>query len=113
MLKGVTIILVNKIKTGVDSLNHDVYENQEIYVPDVLIGEPTESEVIETTNLYGKKVAYTLGIPKTDTNVWEDKEVILPAPFTGRYRTIGYSTVGIPEMIPLRWNRKVKVERYG
>ena len=44
---------------------------------------------------------------------WTDTEVILPEPFAGRYRTIGYPTAGIEANIPLRWNKKVKVERYG
>ena len=71
-------------------------------ISNVLIGEPA---------LNGKN--YTLGIPKGDTNDWTDTEVILPEPFAGRYRTIGYPTAGIEANIPLRWNKKVKVERYG
>jgi hypothetical protein len=32
--------------------------------------------------------------------------------FGQRFRTIGFPTQGIEELIPLAWNKKVKVERY-
>ena len=60
----------------------------------------------------GKKIAYTLAIPKGDENTWEDTFVTLPAPFGGTYRTIGSPTAGIEENIPLRWNKKVHLERF-
>ena len=61
--------------------------------------------------MYGKRVAYTLAIPKGDTHRWEDAEVALPEPFAGTYHTIGYPTAGIEANIPLRWNKKVLIER--
>ena len=33
--------------------------------------------------------------------------------FGQRFRTYGDVTEGIEAMIPLQWNKKVKVERYG
>lgn len=113
-MKGVTVILIDKVDSGqTDELNRKIYIDSPITVSDVLVAPASGQEIIDTLNLYGKKAIYTLGIPKTDTNTWDDREVILPAPFAGRYRTIGYSTAGIDAMIPLRWNRKVTVERYG
>ena len=114
MIKGITIQLVNKVDTGnVDELNHAIYFEQYITVNNVLVAPSSGPEIIDSVNLYGKKALYTLGIPKGDTNTWEDMEVILPAPFAGRYRVIGYPTAGIDAMIPLQWNKKVYIERYG
>ena len=113
MLKGITIQLVKLIAGNPDPLGQPTYTEEIINVDDVLVGEPTTNEVTDALQLYGKKVAYTLAIPKGDANDWTDTYVILPEPFEGRYRTIGYPTAGIEENIPLRWNKKVKVERYG
>lgn len=113
-INGITITLVDKVDSGqTDDLNRTIYIDRQISVHDVLVAPSSGPEIIDAINLYGKKAVYTLGIPKGDTNVWEDREVILPPPFAGKYRTIGFSTAGIDTMIPLRWNRKVMVERYG
>lgn len=113
MIKGVTVQLIQKTQTGVDPFNAPVYEEEMVDVENVLVGEPTSDEITNTVNLVGKKVAYVLGIPKGDTHIWTDTEVMLPAPFAGRYRTIGFPTTGIEENIPLEWNMKVQVERIG
>jgi len=60
--------------------------------------------------LYGKTVVYELCIPKGDTHVWEDKKV----GFWGNiYRTVGFTRRYIEENVPLEWNAKIRVERYG
>lgn len=112
-IQGITITLIVKTQKGVDDADRPIYSETELLVDDVLVGEPSTEEIINELNISGKRIAYTLGIPKGDTNVWYDTEVILPEPFVGRYKTIGYPTAGIEEMIPLRWNKKVKLERYG
>lgn len=112
-MRGITVTLVEKTQTGVDDLNRPIYEDSYIDVDNVLVGEPTSDEIVNTMSLYGKQVKYTLAIPKGDTNEWTDTEVILPSPFDGKYKTIGYPTAGIEENIPLSWNKKVKLERYG
>lgn len=112
-MKGITILLAEKTQTGVDDLNRPIYEDDFVEVKDVLVGEPSTDEITNTMSLYGKMVKYTLAIPKGDTNTWVDTEVVLPYPFEGKYRTIGYPTAGIEANIPLRWNKKVLLERYG
>ena len=112
-MRGVTVTLVEKTQTGTDDLNRPIYEDSYIDVDNVLVGEPTSDEIANTMSLYGKQVKYTLAIPKGDTNEWTDTEVILPSPFEGKYKTIGYPTAGIEANIPLMWNKKVKLERYG
>lgn len=112
MIKGITIQLIKKTQTGTNWDNTPIYTEETVNVDNVLVGEPTTDDITNTLSLYGKKVAYTLAIPKGDTNDWLDTEVILPAPFAGTYMTIGYPTAGIEENIPLSWNKKVKIERY-
>lgn len=113
MIKGISVQLIKKTEGDPDPLGNPTYSEEKVQVDDVLVGEPSTDDITDTLQLYGKKVAYTLAIPKGDTNSWVDTEVELPAPFEGKFRTIGYPTAGIEENIPLRWNKKVKVERYG
>lgn len=113
MIKGITVQLIKKTEGDPDPIGNPTYTEETVNVNDVLVGEPTSEDITDSLQLYGKRVAYTLGIPKGDTNDWIDTEVVLPAPFEGRYRTFGYPTAGIEENIPLKWNKKVKVERYG
>lgn len=108
-MRGVTITLYDKTQTGVDGFGRPVYEDTAVTVDNVLIGEPTSEDVIDTLNLTGKHLAYTLAIPKGDTHTWTDRKV----EFFGKvFRTIGEPTQGIDHLIPLSWNKKVKVERY-
>lgn len=108
-MKGMTIQLVVKTQSGTDSIGAPVYTEELVNVYDVLVGTPTADEATEAYSLYGKTCAFVLGIPKTDTNTWTDREVVI---FGERYHTIGFPVRGIDANIPLRWNRNVKVERY-
>lgn len=108
-MRGVTIILYNKVQTGVDAFNRPVYEDVATTVDNVLIGEPTTEDIINELNLTGKHLAYTLAIPKGDTHEWNDRKVEF---FGEVFRTYGEPTQGIEHLIPLSWNKKVKVERY-
>lgn len=109
-MKGMTVQLVVKTQTETDGFGHPVYSEELVNVDDVLVGQPSSSDVITTLDLTGKRVAYTLGIPKGDTHNWEDTEVVF---FGQRFRTIGAPVTGIQENIPLRWGSNVMVERYG
>ena len=113
MIKGITIQLVKKTQSGTDALNNPIYETEIVDVADVLVGQPSQDEIVNTHSLYGKIAKYTLAIPKGDENTWVDTEVILPAPFEGKYKTIGFPIAGIDANIPLRWNKQVLVEQYG
>lgn len=108
-LRGISIILYTKNKVGEDEFGAPVYEELPEVVNDVLIGEPEGSDVTDTLNLTGKRLAYTLAIPKGDTHEWRDRKVEF---FGRKFRTFGEPVEGIEGMIPLRWNKKVKVERY-
>lgn len=108
-LKGITIQLMEKQKTGTDAFGKAIYSEEAVNVDNVLVGQPSSEEVIDTLNLTGKHLAYTLAIPKGDAHIWTDREVRF---FGERFRTIGEPVQGIECLIPLSWNKKVKVERY-
>ena len=113
MIKGITVQLIVKTADGTDALNHTVYKTETVDVDDGLVGEPSHEEIVNTHAVYGKIAKYSLAIPKGDENSWVDTEVILPAPFSGKYKTIGFPIAGIDANIPLRWNKKVLIEQYG
>lgn len=81
-----------------------------IDIPGCLVGQPTADDVTSTMEMYGKHIAYVVGIPKGDTHTWVDAEVVI---WGDRYRTIGYPETGIQGNIPLKWGQNVKVERNG
>ena len=110
MIKGITVILYNNIKTGLDPFNHPVYEEKEIVVENVLVSPSTSDDIVTSQDLYGKKAVYTLAIPKGDANDWEDKKIIF---FDKAWHTFGFTVEGIEDNMPLDWNKKIMVERYG
>lgn len=115
MLKGLTVRLYERQQTGTDALNRPIYEETPVDIENVLIGPPSPDEIVEMMNLTGKRLVYTLGIPKGDTHEWEDckVELVEPFPLPGMYHVIGPVTAGIESLVPGPWNKQVKVERYG
>lgn len=109
-IKGITVTLIGKIETGKDPFGKPIYEDIEVLVENVLVSPTLTDDVVNQLNLTGKKAVYTLAIPKGDTNTWEDQEVRF---FGKRWRVFGIPLEGIEELIPLDWNKKVMVERYG
>lgn len=109
-MKGVTIELYNRVQSGVDDFNRPIYRETVEQIDNVLIGEPSTQEVVDELNLSGKILAYTLAIPKGDAHEWENKRVGF---FGEIFEVIGKPTQGIDHLIPLSWNKKVKVTRYG
>lgn len=75
MIKGITVILVDKISDGVDPFGTPIYRDSEIPVDNVLVTPSTTDDMVNQLNLTGKKAVYTLAIPKGDEHDWEDKEV--------------------------------------
>lgn len=110
-MKGVTITLKVKTKTGDDDFGQPVYTETDTEIHDVLVGEPSTEDIQNAITSYGKRVAYTLAIPKGDTNTWCKCKVALPAPWSETFNVIGDAVMGIEENIPLRWNKKVYLER--
>ena len=110
MIKGITVTLRVKTKIGEDPFRAPIYECTDVDVENVLVAPSSTDDIVTTQNLTGKKAVYTLAIPKGDTHNWEDTTVIF---FGQEWRTLGFPIEGIEELIPLNWNKKVMVERYG
>ena len=109
-IRGITVVLYDKKQIGVDEFNTPMYEETEIEVKDVLVAPSTSDDIVTSTDLVGKKAIYTLAIPKGDTNVWENRKVKI---FGELFQVFGFTLQGIEENIPLKWNKKVMVEKYG
>lgn len=108
--QGISVMLYQKTVSGTDAFNHPIYTETPVEVENVLIGEPSTDDITTEINLSGKRLAYTLAIPKGDAHNWTDAKVVF---FGETFHTIGEPTQGIEDLIPLSWNKKVKVERYG
>lgn len=108
-LHGITVTLINKVRTGTDIYNAPVYAEVPEEVENVLVSPSTTDEQKETLELYNKSIIYTLAIPKTDDHVWEGQKVSF---WGDTYEVIGIPTKGIDDLIPGPWNMKVRVARY-
>ena len=108
-IHGIPITLIDKQVVSVDPFGSPVVKDVEITIDNVIVAPATTEDVTSQMSLTGKKISYTIGIPKGDTNDWEEKEVRF---FGKRWKTVGIPLEGIESMIPLEWNKKVMVERY-
>ena len=109
-IRGITVILYEKTEVGKDEFNRSVYEEKQVAVENVLVAPASSTDIAESMDLYGKKVVYNMAIPKSDKHNWEDTVVEF---FGEKWRTFGFQVEGIEDMIPLYWNKTIKVERYG
>lgn len=109
-MKTMTVQLIVKTNDGTDPFGAPIDKEEIIDIPGCLVGQPSSDEIAQTLEMYGKQIAYMVGVPKGDTHSWVDTDVII---WGERFRTIGYPTTGIQENIPLAWGQNVKVERYG
>lgn len=109
LIKGKDVVLYEKTLIGYDDFNAPIYSVDPVVVSDVLI-EPASNEAITSEfEITGKRIAYTLHIPKDDAHNWIDAVV----EFYGmKWNTYGDCLIYDPDLTPLRWNKKVKVEHY-
>lgn len=109
-MTGITVTLLVRSQTGTDAFNRPEYEETPVEVRNILVA-PAQAggqEVLDNLDLTGRKATYTLAIPKGDTHVWEGNKVQF---FGETWRVVGMPTEGIDHLIPLRWNKKVQVQR--
>lgn len=106
-MRGISITLYQKTQSGTDAFGAAIYTETPVTVENVLVAPVSDEEITDTLNLYGKRAVYQLAIPKGDAHEWENCRVSF---FGQDFRVIGKPTEGIESLIPLRWNRKVKVE---
>lgn len=109
MIKGETVTLIQKKIAGKNEFDEPLTVCDVATVDNVLLGQPTSEQAIEDLNLYGKRIAYVLGIPKEDKHNWKDCEVIIKGQ---RFRSYGFPLTQTEENVPGPWNTQVKVEAY-
>ncbi|MBQ1297925.1 MAG: hypothetical protein IIY21_28055, partial [Clostridiales bacterium] len=61
MIKGTTIQLVVEKIIDYDPFGAPIVEETIEDVEDVLVGQPSTTDIINATEMFGKKVVYTLG----------------------------------------------------
>ena len=109
-MRGITVTLYDRTQTGTDALNKPVYTETPVAVDNVLVAPSSMVEVLEQFSLDGRKGEYVMAIPKGDTHEWiSGKKVSF---FGVDWRIIEMPEEGIEWLIPLGWNKKVRVERY-
>ena len=110
-LKGITIELEQLTESEADAFGIMRYTSTWANVENVLVGQPTDSEIVDAMQMYGKKAVYVLGIPKGDAHAWEPGTRVR---FFGEvFHIFGHSVMGIEAMVPLDWNKKVMVTNVG
>lgn len=110
MIKGETVTLIVKTRSGADAFGQDIFTETQVDVENVIVGSPTFEAAVSELNLTGKKIAFVLGIPKGDTHSWVDTDVLIRGQ---RFRTFGFPLTQTEENVPTKWNTQVKVEAYG
>ena len=111
-MKGITVTLYNLVgsSSSSDPLNHPIYTESTSTVDNVLVAPMSDEEVLQTYTLTGRRAVYQLGIPKGDSHEWTAG---CKVSFFGQdWRIIGMPQEGIESLIPLEWNKKVRVEQY-
>lgn len=108
-IHGIDVVLHEKVQTGTDTFGTAVYTETPVTVSNVIVSPASSADAAEALDLHGKKAVYTLGIPKEDAHEWEDRKVEF---FGAVWHTFGFAVLGIEDMMPLSWNKKVQVERY-
>lgn len=106
LLRGSTVTLTERTESGTNDFGESVWTETEIPVEGVLIGRPSAEDISAGLELYGKRAAYTLGIPKGDTHNWVDATVQF---FGHTFLTFGLPLTAEPDNIPLCWGQIVHV----
>lgn len=110
LIHGIPVKLINFTETDTDPFGNPICTETETIVDNVIVAPASADDVTDSINLFGKRAEYTLGIPKGDVHNWIDAKV----EFFGQvWNTFGFPLEGIEDMVPLEWNKKVMVERYG
>jgi len=111
MIPTETVTLYEKTLLGSDDFGHETYTETSVSISGVIVGEPSTSDIESNIEVYGKRLAYMLAIPKDDAHNWKDAKVSIRG---AMFHTIGiplkYSTGGMPDW--WKWNSKIGVELY-
>lgn len=108
-IKGITVKLIYRKEKEKDPFGNPTYEEVEEAIENVLVAPISSDDIVNSTELEGKKEVYMIAIPKGDNHEWENQKVKF---FNKTFKVFGGSIEGIETLIPLDWNKKYKVERY-
>lgn len=108
-ISGIPVILYERTQTGENEAREPIYIETPVTVENVLVTPVDASAVVTELQLTGRHLAYELCIPKGDTHAWEGCTVEF---FGKRFRVFGSVQQYIEDLIPLCWNKKVRVERF-
>lgn len=109
LIQSADVVLINKVQTGTDEFGRPIYSETETTVSNVLFAPTTETDLINSLDLNGKKDVFTIGLPKGDTHIWQDQDVV----FGGhRYHVFTPCIYGIEANVPTEWHHKYLCERY-
>lgn len=110
-IRGINVTLYAPVEVGRDRLDAPVYEDQPCEVGNVLVCPLAGEDASTAQHLYGSRAVYELCIPKGDTHQWTAGSRV---DFYGEsFRIIGTPVRYMEHLVPLCWNMKVRVERYG
>ena len=109
-IRGIPVILYDRVQIGIDDFHAPVYSETLVTVKNVLVYPVSTQDIIADFQLYGKRAEYELCIPKEDTHTWEDRVVEF---FGQKWHTFGIPQQWQESQLPLEWNKRLKVERYG
>ena len=109
LIKGISVILHERVRTGTDAFNAPIYSAVAVEVKNVLVQPVTDSVITSESQMDGKLLEYELSIPKGDRHSWEDSTVEF---FGKKWQTVGPVKEWIEELLPLDWNRKIKAVLY-
>ena len=107
-MRGISVNLIERTASGTDSLGNQTWTETPVTVDNVLVGQPSAEEIVTTTQIYGKRLEYWIGIPKGDTHAWENAAVEF---FGLRFETFGPLERGIDHLVPTAWNAKIRCMR--
>lgn len=110
LIKGIPIVLYDRQQTGVDAFRTPVYQETAVTVGNVLVCPVSTQDITGDLQLGGMSVDYELCIPREDPHTWENRVVEF---YGAKWQTVGAPLMWLGENVPLLWNRKVKVRRYG
>ncbi len=110
LIKGIPVVLYLQTKTDqVDGFGNPIYTETPTTVDNVLVNPISAEAITSDLQLYGRRGEYELCIPKGDQNDWTNCRVDF---FGYSWRVYTPSEQWIESMVPLSWNKKVRVERY-
>lgn len=112
-MRGITVTLYTKTADSTDPFGAPVWTEKAVTVDNVLVGQPDTDDITSSTDLYGKRIDYMLGIPKGDSHDWTDKRVEWTDAYgrTVKCETFGFPLTGVEALVPGPWHMKVRCHR--